>query len=1014
MLHASSSNNHSLFSFGRNAASGSVEDPNGSFEFLPSVSFDDLQSSLESASSEFRLTQFPMPTGQGSILEQKPVVDSMASHPSTITNNVGITRASAAQPNPTSTTTTRPSRAGSILRRPSTSSRKSSIGSNATVTGSMDPPAAPVATRTRRQSLYPPVSNTNIGKPPRKSSGPGVIDAEYGNRAGQKRRPSLASNSSERAGDELLSRTSMEALGGIMGENAGNLTVSRTTKARSVQPTPRIATSLPTGSSQNNTLTPDQGRVSNVIPRSPKGGKGSTPSSSRRMSIMPGSHGSHATGLGARTVSPTDAQRMKRLSIHPSQAPAHTTNGPPVSIETRSQSRSPSMIPRKTSTPSSARTTPEISNRKSYSSGLSVGSTTSFNTHRTSTGSLQRTFAQGASSSRLPAPKSMNVHNPPPADTDEDVPPVPAIPKGYGSPKEAPSLELSFLDKVKSSRAAETSSLHSTSTGTLSSAAIIEPASKVQHKMTTRKKKTSRSTLSGPSSDAEQSNTSLSRKNLQPLRLPPLNLGPLSTPTQSRIAALQDQGSGDSDGSPPPSRILAKTPTTPMTASRSTFFSRGRGHGDPQKPLRRSTSSHQARRVESPTPTQPKTSSDSLEVMPTTVKTRKKNVSPFLSSSAPRDSDDFGAQLAKPKSNGDASNTKAVDTAVESRPHQKPSGPRAQKVTKPPPPKSPPPQATSEEPQTPSSMSSLRRKLSLSWKRSNSKVSNHPPPPSDKSGGHTRQDSMPPPRIPVSSTTSLNSTKGPSPSHTTKASTSYLESKRRKSSASSLNALAQDKNRNESWLSTKKDVGNNSLTEATSQPRKSSSVQRLLRPRPSTASIQNEPYTAELDKDDLVAEDEMRRLGSRRKETEIAARTLDALRKRATCKERVSPHEAVRIATLNIYERGEIMDYGDIYFCGTQNANKVVGNLNSGAPNFGYDDERGDYSIVVGDHLAYRYEIIDVLGKGSFGQVVRCIDHKIGALVAVKIIRNKKRFHQQALVEVNILQKLREWVGVRP
>ena len=104
------------------------------------------------------------------------------------------------------------------------------------------------------------------------------------------------------------------------------------------------------------------------------------------------------------------------------------------------------------------------------------------------------------------------------------------------------------------------------------------------------------------------------------------------------------------------------------------------------------------------------------------------------------------------------------------------------------------------------------------------------------------------------------------------------------------------------------------------------------------------------------------------------------------------------------------MDFKDIYFCGTQNAKKHVGELSGTATNFGYDDDRGDYNIVSGDHLAYRYEIVDVLGKGSFGQVVRCIDHKTGALVAIKIIRNKKRFHQQALVEVDILQKLREWV----
>ena len=128
----------------------------------------------------------------------------------------------------------------------------------------------------------------------------------------------------------------------------------------------------------------------------------------------------------------------------------------------------------------------------------------------------------------------------------------------------------------------------------------------------------------------------------------------------------------------------------------------------------------------------------------------------------------------------------------------------------------------------------------------------------------------------------------------------------------------------------------------------------------------------------------MKKLASKRKETEHAARQLDALRKRATPKERVSPAQAIQIANLNIFERGEIVDYKDIYFCGTQNAAKHVGDLHSEAANFGYDDERGDYTIVLGDHLCYRYEIVDILGKGSFGQVVRCIDHKTGVLVAVK------------------------------
>lgn len=44
------------------------------------------------------------------------------------------------------------------------------------------------------------------------------------------------------------------------------------------------------------------------------------------------------------------------------------------------------------------------------------------------------------------------------------------------------------------------------------------------------------------------------------------------------------------------------------------------------------------------------------------------------------------------------------------------------------------------------------------------------------------------------------------------------------------------------------------------------------------------------------------------------------------------------------------------------------------------------------DHMVYRYEILEVLGKGSFGQVVKCYDHKTDQMVAVKIIRNKKRY----------------------
>lgn len=75
--------------------------------------------------------------------------------------------------------------------------------------------------------------------------------------------------------------------------------------------------------------------------------------------------------------------------------------------------------------------------------------------------------------------------------------------------------------------------------------------------------------------------------------------------------------------------------------------------------------------------------------------------------------------------------------------------------------------------------------------------------------------------------------------------------------------------------------------------------------------------------------------------------------------------------------------------------------------NFGFDDERGDYQVVVKDHLAYRFEVLDKLGSGSFGQALKCYDHKTGAMVAIKVIRNKKRFQHQAGVELRLLRFLK-------
>ncbi|ORY79330.1 kinase-like domain-containing protein [Leucosporidium creatinivorum] len=111
---------------------------------------------------------------------------------------------------------------------------------------------------------------------------------------------------------------------------------------------------------------------------------------------------------------------------------------------------------------------------------------------------------------------------------------------------------------------------------------------------------------------------------------------------------------------------------------------------------------------------------------------------------------------------------------------------------------------------------------------------------------------------------------------------------------------------------------------------------------------------------------------------------------------------------LSPYEKEEIREYEKVYFVGL-NCDKKQNTKENSTNNHGFDDDRGDYLLVPHDHIMYRYEVIDVLGKGSFGQVLQCRDHKTGEMVAIKIIRNKKRFHHQALVEIKVLDNLVQW-----
>ena len=71
--------------------------------------------------------------------------------------------------------------------------------------------------------------------------------------------------------------------------------------------------------------------------------------------------------------------------------------------------------------------------------------------------------------------------------------------------------------------------------------------------------------------------------------------------------------------------------------------------------------------------------------------------------------------------------------------------------------------------------------------------------------------------------------------------------------------------------------------------------------------------------------------------------------------------------------------------------------------NQGYDDEHGNYLVVEGEEVNGRYLVQSMLGKGSFGIVVKVFDTLTREYVALKIVKNKKVFTQQAQIEINLL-----------
>ncbi|CAC9893266.1 unnamed protein product [Aureobasidium pullulans] len=203
-----------------------------------------------------------------------------------------------------------------------------------------------------------------------------------------------------------------------------------------------------------------------------------------------------------------------------------------------------------------------------------------------------------------------------------------------------------------------------------------------------------------------------------------------------------------------------------------------------------------------------------------------------------------------------------------------------------------------QEQPPPSAATGLRRKLSLGWRKT-------PPKATTTSNAEplklqTKYDDMPPPKIPASATWSTDSPISGSSSGRPSFESTKLESHRSKPSVSSNNKMPHlesapaAKPPMPSNIAVRQpQVSTSSVPQASAPPQGQRSTSwSILGSMNRTLGSKNTPpqpkprtiNALHLDKDDVAANDEMRRLSTKRRDIDVAARETEELRKRATQK----------------------------------------------------------------------------------------------------------------------------------
>eukprot|EP01119_Soliformovum_irregulare_P012006 TRINITY_DN3081_c0_g1_i1.p1 TRINITY_DN3081_c0_g1~~TRINITY_DN3081_c0_g1_i1.p1 ORF type:complete len:867 (-),score=248.76 TRINITY_DN3081_c0_g1_i1:153-2753(-) len=100
----------------------------------------------------------------------------------------------------------------------------------------------------------------------------------------------------------------------------------------------------------------------------------------------------------------------------------------------------------------------------------------------------------------------------------------------------------------------------------------------------------------------------------------------------------------------------------------------------------------------------------------------------------------------------------------------------------------------------------------------------------------------------------------------------------------------------------------------------------------------------------------------------------------------------------------------DFRYTTSLNPRRVLTKPSEPCGNDGHDNENCDYILYVNEILGpfqgHQYQVIDVLGQGTFGQVVKCVNITTKEQVAIKVVKNKPAYFNQGLTEIQIIEML--------